>query len=103
MEDYGYKRNHRLHQFLKTMNSRRKCWIDLRPRGVKNPEFFNLFYSKPTNVYGSAGNQNLKLELDFLSQKWFCFSEKAASHHHTRFFFNYCSCYQKTNNIRDKT
>ena len=47
MNDNGYKYNHKLTQFVTTLNSRRNCSIDLIPKNVQNSEFLSLMYSKP--------------------------------------------------------
>ena len=47
MEDNGYKYIHKLTQFVKTINSRRNCSIDLIPKNVRNSEFLSILYSKP--------------------------------------------------------
>ena len=47
MEDNGYKYNHKLTQFVTTLNSRRNCLIDLIPKNIKNSDFLSILYSKP--------------------------------------------------------
>ena len=47
MEDNGYKYIHKLSQFDTTLNSRRKCSIDLIPKNVKTSDFSSILYSKP--------------------------------------------------------
>ena len=47
MEDNGYKYIHQVTQFVTTLNSRRNCSTDLRPKYVKNSEFLSILYSKP--------------------------------------------------------
>ena len=46
MEDNGYKYFDKLAQFLTTLNSRRKCSIDLIPKNVKNSDFLSILYSR---------------------------------------------------------
>ena len=46
MEDNGYKYIHKLSQFVTTLNSRRKCSIDLIPKNVRNSDFLSILYSK---------------------------------------------------------
>ena len=38
VEAHGYKYGHRLSHFVTNLNSRKKCWIDLIPKVVKNSE-----------------------------------------------------------------
>ena len=47
MEDNGYKYIHQLTQFVTTLDSRRKCSIDLIPKNVKNSDFLSILNSKP--------------------------------------------------------
>ena len=47
MEDYGYKYNHKLPQFIGTMNSRNNRSIDMKPNHVRNSDFMSILYSKP--------------------------------------------------------
>ena len=47
MEDNGKKYNHKLTQFVTTLNSRRKCLIDLIEKNVKKSDFLSILYSKP--------------------------------------------------------
>ena len=52
MEDHGYKYIHKLTQFVTTLNSRRNCSIDLKPRNVKNSDFLSIIlYSKPLREF----------------------------------------------------
>ena len=51
MEDYRYKYNHRLPQFIATMNSRSNRSIDMKPNHVKNSDFMSTLYSKPLREY----------------------------------------------------
>ena len=51
MEDIGDKYNHRLTQFVTTLNSRRNCSIDLIPKNVKISDFFSILYSKPLREF----------------------------------------------------
>ena len=52
MEDNDYKYIHKLAQFVTTLNSRRKCSIDLIPKNVKNSDFLSNLSSKPLRVLG---------------------------------------------------
>ena len=47
MEDNGYNYNHKLTQFVATLNSRRNCSINLIPQNVKNSDFLSNLYRKP--------------------------------------------------------
>ena len=47
MEHNGYKYIHKLNQFVATLNSKRRCSIDLIPKNVKNSDFQSILYSKP--------------------------------------------------------
>ena len=47
MEDNGYTYIHKLTEFVKTLNSRRICSIDLIPMKVKNSDVLSILYSKP--------------------------------------------------------
>ena len=51
MEDNGYKYNHKLTQFVTTLNSRRNCSIDLIPKNGKNSDFLSILYSKPLREF----------------------------------------------------
>ena len=52
MEDhFGYKYQHKLHQFIITLNSRRNSSIDMRPNTVKNCDFMSTLYSKPLRKF----------------------------------------------------
>ena len=51
MEDYGYKFNHKLPEFIATMNSRNKRSIDMKLNHVKNSDFMSILYSKPLREY----------------------------------------------------
>ena len=51
MEDNGYKYIHKLTQFVRTLNSRRNCSIDLIPKNVKNSDFLSILYSKPLREF----------------------------------------------------
>ena len=46
MEDNGYKYNHKLTQFVTTLNSKRNCSKDLIPKHVKYSDFLSILYSK---------------------------------------------------------
>ena len=51
MEDYGYKYNHKLPQFIATMNSRNNRSKIMKPKLVKNSDFMSILYSKPLRKY----------------------------------------------------
>ena len=51
MEDNGYKYIHKLIQLVTTLNSRRKCSIDLIPKNLKNSDFLSTLYSKPLREF----------------------------------------------------
>ena len=54
MEDNGYKYNHRMNQFVTTLNSRRNCSIDLIPKNVKNSIFLSILYSKTLREFRNS-------------------------------------------------
>ena len=58
MEDNGYKYNHKLTQFVTTLNSRRNCSIDLIPKNVKNSDFLSILYSKPLREFSKPKCKN---------------------------------------------
>ena len=45
MEDYGYKYNHKLPQFIATMISRNNRSLDMKANNVKNSDFMSVLYS----------------------------------------------------------
>ena len=51
MEDNGYQYNHKLTQFVTTLNFRRNCLIKLLPKNVKNSDILSNLYSKPLQEY----------------------------------------------------
>ena len=51
MEDNGYKYNHKLTHVDTSLNSRRKCSIDLIPKNVKKSDFLSILYSKPLREF----------------------------------------------------
>ena len=51
VEDYGYKYNHKLPQFIATMNSRNNRSIHMKTNHVKNSDFMSILYSKPLIEY----------------------------------------------------
>ena len=51
MEDNGYKYIHKMTQNVTTLNSRRRCSIDLIPGSVKNSDFSSILYSKPLREF----------------------------------------------------
>ena len=54
MEDYGYKYNQKLPQFIATMNSRNNRSIDMKPNHVKNSDFMSILYSRPLREYKTS-------------------------------------------------
>ena len=50
-EYYGYKYNHKLPQFIATMNSRNNRIIGMKPYNVENSDFMSILYSKPLREY----------------------------------------------------
>ena len=46
MEVNGYKYIHKLTQLVTTINSRKKCSVDLMPKNVKKSDFLSILYSK---------------------------------------------------------
>ena len=77
MEDNGYKYIQKFTQFVKTLNSRRNCSIDLIPKNVRVPSFCPFCTA---NHYENLGNPSLKLEIEFASQSMTCNSGQAMSH-----------------------
>ena len=51
MEENGYKYTHKLTEFVKRLNSRRNCPIDLTQKSVKNSHFLSILYSKPLRQF----------------------------------------------------
>ena len=51
IENYGYKYNQKMPQFIATMNSRNNRSIDIKPNHVKNSDFEPILYSKPLREY----------------------------------------------------
>ena len=51
MDDYGYKYIYELTQLVTTLNSRRKCSIDLIPKTVKNSDILSILYRKPPREF----------------------------------------------------
>ena len=51
MEDYGYKYNRKLPQFIATLNSRNNPSTDMKPSHVKNCDLMSILYSKPLREY----------------------------------------------------
>ena len=52
MEDNGYKYIHNMTKFVRTLNSRRKCSIDLMSKNLKNSDFLSTLYTKPLREFG---------------------------------------------------
>ena len=61
MEDYADKYNHKLLQFVTTLNSKQKYSIHLQPKDVKKSEFCPI---STTNVCESTDNLIIKVEVD---------------------------------------
>ena len=77
MEDNGYKYIHKLTHFVRTLNFRRNCSIDLIPKNCKE------FRAKH---YENLEKPSLKLETEFESQSMTCPSGRVISHSlHKRF------------------
>ena len=51
MEDYGYKYDHILPQFIATLTSRNNRTIDMEPNHVKDSDFMSILYSKLLREY----------------------------------------------------
>ena len=51
MEDYGYEYNHKLRQFVTTLNSRKNWSIDWKQKDVKNSDCLSILYSKPLREF----------------------------------------------------
>ena len=51
MEDYGYKHNHDIPQFVATRNSRNNRSIDKKPNHLENSDFMSILYIKPLREY----------------------------------------------------
>ena len=51
MEDNGYKYIQKSTQFVTTLNSRRKCTVDLIPENGKKSDFLSILYSKPLREF----------------------------------------------------
>ena len=51
MEDFGFKYNHKLSQFVATVISRNNRSKDMKPNHVKNLDFMSINYSKPLREY----------------------------------------------------
>ena len=46
LEDKGYKYFHKLTHIVTTLNFRRNCSIDLKPKNAKNSDILSILYSK---------------------------------------------------------
>ena len=51
MDDFGYKYQHKLPQFITTLNSRPNSSIDMIPNTVKTCDFMSILYSKPLREF----------------------------------------------------
>ena len=51
MEEYGYKYNHKLYQFVKILNSRKTRTINMVPNKVKNSDFMSILYGQPIREF----------------------------------------------------
>ena len=76
MEVFAYKYEHKLPQFITTLNSRRNSSIDMRPNTVKKCEFMSILYSKPLRDFKKP---NSKLVTECESQSMTCFFAKVTS------------------------
>ena len=100
MEDNGYKYIHKLTQFVTTLNSRRKCSIDLIPKNVKNSNVLSILYSKPLREFRKTKFKNTdrvhtsKFDLPFRKSYKPQFPKEV--------FENCCNFFQKTSNIHNK-
>ena len=83
MEDNGSKYIDKLTQFVTTLNSRRKCSIDLIPKNVKFSGFLSILYGKPLREFRK---RKFKLERKFASRNMTYPSGRVRSHSlHKRF------------------
>ena len=51
MEKNGYKYIHKLTKYVKALNFRRNCSIDLIPKNVNNSDILSILYSKPLREF----------------------------------------------------
>ena len=51
MENHGYKYIYKLPRLVTTLNSRKNCSIDLKPRGVKISDFLSILYNTLLREY----------------------------------------------------
>ena len=51
MEEYGYKYNHKLSQFVNILNSRKTRTINMVPNKVRNSDFMSILYGKPIREF----------------------------------------------------
>ena len=102
MEDNGYMYFHKLTHFVTTLNSRKKCSIDLISKNVKNCDFLSILYRKPLREFRKPKFKNgdrvhiSKYDLPF---------RKGYKQQFTQFsrnFRNCCNFFQKTSNIHNK-
>ena len=73
MEAYDYKIIQKLSQFVKVLNSRRKCSTDLIPKNGKTSDFLSILYSKPEWEYRKPkfkiGDRVCMMKYDWPSRK----------------------------------
>ena len=58
MEDFGYKYTDKFSHFVRTLNSKQKCSVDLKPNDVRNTDLLNILYHKRLRGYRK---QNFKI------------------------------------------
>ena len=51
MKDYGYEYINKLSQLVTTLNSRKKCSIDLMPNNIRKLDFLSILYIRPLRKY----------------------------------------------------
>ena len=73
IEEYEYKYNQELIQFVTSLKSRRKCSIDLIPKIVTDSAFLSLPYGRPLQKLGEpkfrTGNRVRNSKYDFAFRK----------------------------------
>ena len=73
MEDFGHQYMHKLPQFITTLYSRKKSFMDMRPKTVKNCHFMSILYSKRLREYKKptfkTGNRVRMSKYDLLCGK----------------------------------
>ena len=100
MEDNGYKYIHKLTQFVKTLNFRRNCSIDLMPENVKKFRLFLHSVQQTTTRIWKTEVQNWRQSSHL--KKRFTLHEGLKAKVYSR-GFRYCgNFFQKTSNIHIK-